>query len=280
MNVMQRHVTRQFRSFIALLTPQFIPTPGNLKFNRAMQRLDAIIYAMIRARRESGKQPEDVLSALLDAKDENDKPMNDQQIRDEALTLFLAGHDTTANALSWTWYLLAQHPEVEARLHAEVDDVLASRLPSPADLPKLVYTEMVFSEAMRLYPPGYLLSRTALGDDMLPCGVKIPAGTDVWMSPYVVHRDPRLFPNPERFDPERFSEKARQARHPFAYFPFGGGSRSCIGESFARMEGVLLLAAIAQRFKMELVPGQTIVPEPLVTLRPKNGIVMRLSKRS
>lgn len=275
----QHHITLQFRSLVAILTPEFIPTPRNLKFRRAIQRLDDTIYGMIQARRGSGQRLDDLLSMLLGARDEDGSAMSDQQVRDEALTLFLAGHDTTANTLSWTWYLLSQHPEVEARFLDELKRVLNGRTPSAADVPKLVYTEMVFSEATRLYPPGYLLSRTALSDDRLPCGVGIPAGADVWLCPYVTHRDSRFFPDPERFDPERFSEKSKKDRHPYAYFPFGGGSKMCIGESFAKMEGVLLLAAIAQRFKMTLLPEQTVVPEPLVTLRPKHGILMQLSKR-
>ncbi len=275
----QHHITRQFRSFTAMLTPEFIPTKNNVQFGKAIRKLDHTILGIIQTRRASGERPNDVLSMLLDARDEEDHPMSDQQVRDEALTLFLAGHDTTANALAWTCYLLAQHPEVEARLLDELKRVLNGQPPSAADVPKLIYTEMVFSEAIRLYPPAYLLSRTALGDDRFPCGVGIPAGADVWLCPYVIHRDSRFFPDPERFDPERFSEKSKKDRHPYAYFPFGGGSRMCIGESFAEMEGVLLIATIAQHFQMMLLPGQTIVPEPLVTLRPKNGILMQLSKR-
>lgn len=276
----QHHIIRQFRSFIAMLTPEFIPTKNNVRFRKAIRKLDDTIYGIIQTRRASGERPNDVLSMLLDARDEEGHPMSDQQVRDETLTLFLAGHDTTANALSWTWYLLSRHPEVESRLLGELKEVLSGRLPTVADVPKLVYTEMVFAEALRLYPPGYLLSRTALGNDLLPGGITIPQGADVWLCPYLVHRDPRVWPEPERFDPERFNPEAKEGRHLYAYFPFGGGSRMCIGESFAKMEGVLLIATIAQRFKMTLLSGQTVVPEPLVTLRPKHGVQVQLCKRS
>jgi len=274
----QHHITLQYRSLVALFTPNFLPTRRNLLFRRSGQELDRTIYDMIHARRNSGEQSNDLLSMLLNARDEEGNTMTDQQVRDEAMTLFLAGHDTTANALAWTWYLLSQHPEVETRLLAELKEVLDGRMPSSADVSKLVYTGMIFSEAMRLYPPAYILVRTALHDDILPSGVAIPEGSDIFMCQYVVHRNPRYFPNPDRFDPERFKPVAEQKRPDYAYFPFGGGSRMCIGEPFARMEGILLTAAIAQRFKMTLTPGQTIVPEPLVTLRPRNGILMRLTK--
>lgn len=276
----QHHITLQYRSLVALFTPDFVPTHRNRLFRKAGQRLNHTIYDMIHTRRNSGEQSNDLLSILLNARDEEGQAMSDQQVRDEAMTLFLAGHDTTANALAWTWYLLSQHPEVESRLLAELKEVLGGRAPSFSDLPKLVYTRMVFDEAMRLYPPVYILVRSALHDDLLPSGAAIPAGTDIFMCQYVVHRNPRYFPDPDRFDPERFNPAVKQERPDYAYFPFGGGSRMCIGEPFARMEGVLLIAVIAQRYKMTLLSGQTIVPEPLVTLRPKNGVLMRLNKRA
>jgi cytochrome P450 len=216
---------------------------------------------------------------LVNVRDEEGNMMDIEQIRDEAITLFLAGHDTTANALSWTWYLLSQHRDVESRLLVELKNVLGGRTPALADIPKLVYTGMIFAEAIRLYPPAYILVRTALQDDSLPSGVDVPAGTDIFMCQYVTHRNARYFPNPERFDPERFNPAVKQERPDYAYFPFGGGSRLCIGEPFARMEGILLIAAIAQRFKMVLIPGQAIAPEPLITLRPKDGIRMMLIER-
>lgn len=273
----QHHITHQYFSFPV---PEFIPTRRNREFRKGLLLLNKMIYGMIHARRTSDKKPEDLLSTLLDARDQDGSAMSDEQIRDEVLTLFLAGHDTTANALAWTWYLLSQHSEVEARLLAELKEVLGGRTPSFPDLSKLVYTRMVFDEAMRIYPPVWAVqTRTALREDRLPTGTTIPAGADVIISPYVLHHNPRYFPDPDRFDPERFNPAVKQERPEYAYFPFSGGTRSCIGEPFARMEGILLLAGIAQRFKMTLLPGQTIVPEAMVTLRPKNGVLVRLSKR-
>jgi enediyne biosynthesis protein E7 len=276
----QHHITLQYRSLAALFTPVFVPTRRNRQFRKAGQRLNHTIYGMIHARRTKGDHSNDLLSMLLNARDQDGSAMSDQQVRDEAMTLFLAGHDTTANALAWTWYLLSQHPDVESRLLAELKEVLGERTPSSADVQKLTYTGMVFAETMRLYPPAYILVRTARNNDILPSGAEIPAGTDIFMCQYVMHRNPRFFPDPERFDPERFSPNTKQERPDYAYFPFGGGPRMCIGEPFAKMEGILIVAAIAQRFKMTLLPDQTIVPEPLVTLRPQYGILMRLSKRS
>ena len=278
----QHHITLQYRSLVALFTPRFLPTPGNLEFRKAGEQLNGMIYEMIRARRnrnEKSEKSNDLLSMLVNVRDEEGNRMDVEQIRDETMTLFLAGHDTTANALAWTWYLISQHRDVEFRLLAELNEVLGGRAPAFADIPKLVYTGMIFSEAMRLYPPAYILVRTALHDDCLPSGAAIPAGADIFMSQYLVHRNPRYFPDPGRFDPERFNPLIKRDWPDYAYFPFGGGSRICIGEPFARMEGVLLIAAIAQHFKMILIPGQAIVPEPLVTLRPKHGIRMMLIKR-
>lgn len=276
----QYHITHQYRSFLAMFIPESIPTRRNREFQESLRRLDEAIFGMIAARR--GKESDDLLSTLLQARDEDGSGMSDRQVRDEALTLFLAGHETTANALAWTGYLLSQHPEVEAALLGELNEVLHGRTPSTADLPSLVYTGAVFAEAMRLYPPAYILIRQALHDDTLPSGFSFPAGSDLFMCQFLVHRDPRFFPDPERFDPDRFRADAADSKDQwpaFAYFPFGGGSKMCIGESFARMEGVLLLATIVQRFKMTLLPGQTISPEPLVTLRPRNGVWMRLVRR-
>jgi cytochrome P450 len=278
----QHHITYQYRHLAA---PAFIPTRRNRRFKASHTRLDALILGIIRSRRAETNRPQDLLTLLLKARyeeggGEEGDGMDNRQIRDELITLFLAGHETTANALAWTWYLLSQHPEVEARLQTELKKTLGGRAPSADDLPSLPYAEQVFAEAMRLYPPAWILhTRTALSDDQLPTGTFVPSGMDLLISPYLVHHDPRFFPDPDRFDPERFSPAARQNLPPFAYFPFGGGSRMCIGESFAKMEGILLLAAIAQRFKMALVPGQTIEPEPLVTLRPRNGVRMQLTRR-
>jgi len=192
--------------------------------------------------------------------------------------LFLAGHETTANALTWTWYLLSQHREVERRLHAEIDDVLQGRLPELADVPQLRYAEMILSEALRLYPPAWAIGRMAKAPFELG-GVQIPAKSICILSPYLVQRDPRWFPDPERFDPERWTQEARDARPKFSYFPFGGGARVCIGERFAWMEGVLVMAAIAQKWRLRLAPDQRVEPLPLITLRVKGGLRMIIEAR-
>jgi cytochrome P450 len=205
--------------------------------------------------------------------------MNDQQLRDEAMTLFLAGHETTANALTWTWSLLSRNPEVEAKLHDEIDSILEGRLPVAEDVPRLRYTEMVFAEAMRLYPPAWTIGRRALND--YPVGkYVIPARSIILMSPYVMQRDARFYPDPDRFDPQRWTTEQREARPKFSYFPFGGGPRVCIGEPFAWMEGALLIATIAQQWRMRLVAGQRLEPLPMITLRAKYGMQMRFEKRA
>jgi cytochrome P450 len=251
-----------------------LPLPSVKRFERARARLDETIYRIIAERRASGRDEGDLLSMLLLAQDEDTGGrMTDRQVRDEALTLFLAGHETTANALTWTWYLLSQNPEVETRLHDEIARVLGGRLPAFADLPELRYTEMVLSEAMRLYPPAWAIGRRALGDYAIGDYI-IPAGAVILMSPYVTHRDARWFEDPDRFDPERWLPERAAARPKFSYFPFGGGARVCIGERFAWMEGVLLLATIAQRWCLRLAPDQKIDHRALITLRPRHGMRM------
>ncbi len=206
--------------------------------------------------------------------------MTDEQVRDEAMTLFLAGHETTALALTWTWYLLAQHPAVEAKLHAELDAVLGGRAPTFEDAPRLRYTEMVMAEVMRLYPPAWLIARTTQAEHELR-GYRIPPQSVVAISPYVVHRDPRNFPDPLRFDPERWTPEAKESLPKFAYFPFGGGNRVCIGESFAWMEGIMMIATLAQTWQMRLAaPGQQVAAVAAITLRPKDGIQMILKRRN
>jgi len=257
-----------------------LPLPSTRRFQRARDRLDAVIYRMLNERRTAGVDRGDLLSMLLLAQDEEGDrtSMTDVQVRDEALTIFLAGHETTANALTWTWYLLSQHPEVEARLHQEIDAVLGDRLPTADDLPQLRYAEMVFCESMRLYPPAWGLGRLAIEDYRID-GFDIPAGSLILMSQYVTHHDPRYFPDPFRFDPERWTPEAQAARPRFSYFPFGGGPRQCIGEGFAWMEGILLIAALAQRWRMRLAPDHPVEPHPLFTLRAKHGMLMRLERR-
>jgi cytochrome P450 len=210
---------------------------------------------------------------LLAQDEEGTGGMSDTQVHDEALTLFLAGHETTANALTWTWYLLSQNPEAEARLRAELDDVLQGRLPKIDDLPRLSYTSMIFSEALRLYPPAWVVGRMAKVDCEV-AGYSVPAGTLLVMSPYVTQRDPRYFPEPERFDPERWTAEEQEKRSKFTYYPFGGGTRVCIGERFAWLEGVLLLATIAQKWRLRLVPGHPVAYHALLTLRTRYGMKM------
>jgi cytochrome P450 len=205
--------------------------------------------------------------------------MTDKQVRDEALTLFLAGHETTATALTWTWYLLSQNPRADEKMRSEIRSVLRDRLPGYNDLPKLRYTEMVLAESLRLYPPAWAIGREVKSSTRI-YNYEVPKGAICLMSPYVMHRNPRYFPDPDRFDPDRFTQEAKQNRPKFAYFPFGGGPRTCIGERFAWMEGVLLLATIAQRWRFNLVPNQVIEPHPQITLRTLHGVKMILRPAS
>jgi cytochrome P450 len=261
---------------------EHLPVPKLRRARAARAQLDAIIYGMIAERRRSQRDHGDLLSMLLSAQDEEAEGaagrMSDVQVRDEAMTIFLAGHETTANALTWTWYLLSTAPDVEAKLHAEVDLVLQGRLPRVADIASLPFVERVVTESMRLYPPAWLIGRRAIADYELGEYV-VPARTILVMSPYVTQRDVRFYTDPERFDPDRWTPEFRATLPKFAYFPFGGGPRQCIGESFAWMELVLLVATIAQRWRLQLVPGHPVVPEPLVTLRTKHGVRMTVHQR-
>jgi cytochrome P450 len=260
---------------------EHLPIPQLRRAKAARKRLDAIIYGMIAERRASGLDRGDLLSMLLLAQDEEDqnRGMSDRQVHDEAMTIFLAGHETTANALTWTWYLVSGAPEVEKRLHDEVDRVLQGRLPTMADIPSLHLVERVVTESMRLYPPAWILGRRAI--DAYPIdGFVAPPRALFLMSQWVVHRDARYYPDPERFDPDRWTAAFRAALPRFAYFPFGGGPRQCIGESFAWMELVLVVATIAQRWSLKLVPGHPVAPQPLVTLRTKHGMKMTATRRS
>ncbi|HZS03367.1 MAG TPA: cytochrome P450 [Blastocatellia bacterium] len=256
-----------------------LPTPGNRRFHRAVGRLDEIIFDIISERRRSGEDRGDLLSMLLMAQDtEEGGSMSDRQLRDEAMTIFLAGHETTALALSWSWYLLSQHPEAEAKLHAELESVLGGRAPGVANLPALRYTEMIVKETMRLYPPAWAVGRAAVEDCEIG-GWHIPARSQIYMFQWVVQRDPRFFDRPDEFIPGRWTEEFTKQLPRYAYFPFGGGPRLCIGNSFALMEAVLLLATVAQKFRLKLVPGQTIRPVPSITLRPEQGIKVLVEKR-
>jgi cytochrome P450 len=266
---------------LAFVLPEKIPIPKSARLRRSVKHLDEVVYRLIRARRAAPKHTGDLLGALLEAQDERGSGMTDEQLRDEIMTLFLAGHDTTANALSWTWYLLSQNPEKEAALFTELRSVLGSRAPTAADLARLPYTEMVIKESMRLYPPAWGVGRRAIRDYELD-GYRIPAGTNFFLLQWITQRDARFFPDPERFEPERWrDDPIRTGKLPrFAYFPFGGGPRVCVGAGFAMMEATLLLATIAQRFRLTLVPGQKIEPLFSVTLRPKYGMRMVLHERA
>lgn len=256
------------------------PTPGTLRMRRARERLDATIYRIVAERRRDGGDRGDLLSMLLLAQDEEGDGggMTDRQLRDEALTLFLAGHETTANALAWTWILLARNPEVEAALHAELDRVLSGRLPAVDDLPALPYARAVLAESMRLFPPAYVLGRQPL-HDMEIGGFRVDEGSIVLMSPWVIQRDPRWWPDPLRFDPARWTPEMEAALPKFAYFPFGGGPRKCIGEGFAWTEGILVLATLARRWRVRPVAERPVETEPMITLRPRHGIRAALERR-
>jgi cytochrome P450 len=250
-----------------------LPIPGVMRFRRARKRLDKVVYRMIEARRRSGTDGGDLLSMLLASRDEeaDHMGMTNEQLRDEVLTIFLAGYETVANALSWTWLLLGQNPDAEAKLHAEIDAVLGGRLPTLEDLPQLRYAEMVIAESMRLYPPAWAMGRQATCDvEIGP--YKLPAGTFIFFSQYIIQRNADFFTDPLRFDPERFTPERKAGRPRFAYFPFGGGSRQCIGESFAWMEAILSLVTLAQRWRLRLVPDQKVGVQPKITLRPKYPI--------
>jgi cytochrome P450 len=262
-----------------LRLPSWVPTRRNLQEKRALARLDALLDSFVAAHRASSETPADLLSVLLAATDEDSgSGMSDRQLHEEMMTLFLAGHETTAMALTWTWYLLSQHPDVERKLVDEVSRVLRGRAPAVADLAQLPYTEMVVRESMRLYPPAAGFAREPI-EDVRIGGYDVPRGSLVTVNTYALHRDPRFFDDPERFDPERFAAGWEERIPRYAFLPFGGGPRVCIGNGFAMMETRLILAAVAQRCHLSLEPGQEITPVQLVTVRPKNGIRMRVSVR-
>jgi cytochrome P450 len=255
------------------------PIPRHQRTRRSLAVLRGRIQEMIDERRRSGEERDDFLSILLRTRDENGNPMSDEQVSDEAVTFFGAGHETTATALTWAWYLLAKHPDVYDRLRAEVDSVLVGRPPTYEDLARLPYALQVFKETMRLYPPAYLLSRVALHDVEVG-GYRIKRGTTIMLSPYAMHRRADYFPDPTGFDPDRFTPENEAKLPRYAYMPFGAGSRICIGNHFALMEGQLLLATLAQRVRLSLLARGPIATEPLVTLRPLGGVPMRVTRRA
>jgi cytochrome P450 len=276
-SVANEEISLRFRSFMN--PPLWVPTKRNRGFKLAMKSLNEIVNEIITTRKAElekvgNRKDQDLLSMLLNARDENSgEGMTDSQLRDEVMTLLLAGHETTANALSWTWYLLSQNPQAENRLHEELKHVLDGRTPTIDDLPRLEYTRAVIQETLRLYPPAWMISRKAIQEDEFD-GYLIPAGAVIEISPYVTHRHPKYWTDPDQFIPERFHNNRPEKMEPFAYFPFGGGPRLCIGRDFAMAEAQLVLATIASRYCLEMVPGHPVEPEPLITLRPKYGLKM------
>jgi cytochrome P450 len=260
--------------------PAWLPTPRNRRFARSKALLDRVVLSLIDGRRRDGEAHDDLLSMLMAARDEESQDrLTDRQLLDEALTLLTAGHETVGAALSWTWYLLARHPEVQRGLHEEVDAALGGRTPTTADLPRLPLCRAAFEEAMRLYPPAWGMPREAIGADEVG-GYTIPAGSVLVLAQFLIHRHPEFWDEPDAFRPHRFLGEPSAGRPRFAYFPFGGGPRVCIGAQFATIEATLALATVARRYGMDLVTGHPVVPDPTFTLRPKHGVKVVLRRRS
>jgi cytochrome P450 len=261
-----------------IFVPHWLPTATNRRVKREIAQLEKILYRIIAERRASGRDAGDLLSMLLAAQDDDGSRMTDKQLRDEAITLFLAGHETTASTLSWAWWLLAQNPAVERKLHAELDAILGDRIPSLDDLPNLAYTGHVITETLRLYPAAWGLARLVVEDHEI-AGYPVTKGMGVAMAQWVVHRDPRWYDDPEKFLPERWESDLMKRLPKFAYFPFGGGPRQCIGNTFALMEAALVLATIAQKFRLRLAPNHPVEPLASITLRPRHGVRVVLERR-
>lgn len=260
--------------------PDWMPTPTNVRRRRLMRQLNDVVMGFIEQRRQEGDVDHgDLLSMLLRSEDENGQRMTDDEVRDEATVLFAAGHETTSNALTWTWYLLAQNPDVRQQWYDELATVLQGRPPTLDDLKQLPYTHQILKESMRLYPPAWNLMGRQAQRDLELAGYPIKAGSVVLISPYAIHRNPRYWQDPDAFKPERFTPENEKALHKYQYLPFGGGPRVCIGNSFAMMEAALVLATMGQRYQLDLVPGQVVEPVAMVTLFPKEGVQMRLTER-
>jgi cytochrome P450 len=255
-----------------------LPLPANRRFERAAARLDERLLPMIAARRTGRAGDGDILTEFARAMHPDGEAMDDRLVRDEAMSIF-RGHKTTGTAVSWTWYLLSRHPQVEARMFDELDSVLGDALPSAEDLGRLTYTRMVLDESMRLFPPAWMVARRAIAEHEAD-GYVIPVGSTVVTSAYVIHRDERFHPEPRRFDPERFTPGRAASRHPFAYFPFGGGPKMCLGDEFAVMEAMLLLATVGRRWRLRLAPGHVVEPLPKATLKPRHGLRVILERRT
>jgi cytochrome P450 len=270
-----RSCLRRFDGVVALL-PSWLPLPAMSRFREGVEQLEAIVYDVIRRRRGEPTERHDLLSILLDAQDEDGTTMTDRQLRDEVLTLLISGHETLANALTWSWHLLSQSPEAEQKLFDEVDGL--SGPPTVADLPRLTFTAAVLNESMRVYPPGWIFGRRVVREWDL-AGFRVPPDDELMLCPWSVHRDARWFPEPLRFRPERWLDGSTESLPKYAYFPFGGGQRLCIGRPFALMEGTLVLATIARRWRLRALDGHVVVPHPSFTLRPRGGLPMQLDRR-
>jgi cytochrome P450 len=271
-----RDAERRVWSFAS--PPLCVPTPHNLECQAALKALDHFVYGIIAERRANLGEHDDLLEILVTEHAQRmHEGMPESLLRDQVLSIVLAGHETTANGMAWAWYLLSKHVDAARRVESEVDQVLEGRVPQFADLAQLTYTKMVFDETLRLYPPVWTMSRDAIKDDWVG-GIMIPAGITVMLCPYVVHRRPELWSNPEGFDPERFAASSHAEIQRYAYFPFGGGPRGCLGGRFATIESMVILVMVTQTYQLELVPGQTVEPEPMITLRPKNGFFMHPRK--
>jgi cytochrome P450 len=271
------HYQKLLSSFWILL-PDAVPTPANLRLRKALDHLDSVIFRVIDQRRATGADRGDLLSMLLHAQDQDGTRLNAQQLRDEVMTLMFAGHDTTALTLTWCWYLLAQHVDVEAKLHAELARVLGGRAPTVNDVAELQYTAMVVNEVLRLYPPVWGIARETVEDCQIG-GYCVPRGSIVLMSQAVMHRDSRYFDDPDSFLPERWANGLPKQLPKYAYFPFGGGQRLCIGNTFALMESALLIGAIAQQYRFAQAPDHVVEPHAALTLRPRYGMKMVLHQR-
>ncbi|MFQ5961726.1 MAG: cytochrome P450 [Candidatus Methylomirabilales bacterium] len=277
LTIVLEHINRTAWALINL--PERLRTPRTRRFQHALTVLDTFVYRMIDERRYTEKGTDDVLAMLLSARDEETgEGMSDRQLRDEVMTMFVAGHQTTSNVLAWTWYLLSKNPEVQRRLQAELVRVLGSRTPTYQDVPQLTYTRMVIEEAMRLYPPTWITARRPVEADTIG-GYHIPANAVVLLSPYVTHHHPAFWENPEGFDPDRFTAEQVAERPRYAYFPFGGGPRVCVGRSLALVEAQLIIATVAQQYRLDLVPGYPVEPQAMMTLHPRHGVLMTLHKQ-
>jgi cytochrome P450 len=262
-----------------ILIPDAVPLPGHIRYRRGLAMMDRLVERIIRDRRAQGHDSGDLLNLLLQARDEDGRPMSDRQLRDEVITTLLAGHETTALALSWTLYLLGHHPDIDAQLAAEIDAVVGDRPVTVEDLGKLVFTERILKESMRLYPPAWAIGREAL-DDCVIGGYRVARGTIIYITQWVQHRDPRHFDDPTSFRPERWTTEFERALPRFAYFPFGGGPRVCIGNRFAMMEAMLVLVSVRQRFRCVWTGDRPVRPEPSITLRPGGGVRVQIQART